>query len=459
MKNAKNLKILFIAHSAETAGAEKHLLELVRGLQKRKVICKIILPGQGPLEDELKKSKINYTIVRFGWWTDEIGKSSKNKDNYQVNLEAIFLIINHIEQFMPHIVFTNTLVIPWGAVAALISQRKHIWAIHEFADKEQRLKFNFDYQPSIKIVDFLSDAIIVDSLTVKNHYKKYITPSKINHFYDHVTISKDFATKPVYFHSKNSLKALIIGRIINSKGQFDAVKAVHKLISQGKSIELCIIGPTGSKRYLNEIKDYVKKNNLSRQIHLHDYTPTPLTAIHQADIVLLCSNKEALSRVVIESMFLKKAIIATNTGGTTEQIVDGKTGLLYKPGNIEALTEKIAYLLNNPNIVTRLGQNAYDFSKKTYSEKNHIDSVIKLFSQVIKKSSRYKNLQTLFHAVKRYMVLENINLQTIDQLQNENQYLRESLDTIQSSKFYKWWQKYCEIRDSLFRSSKLKIKK
>jgi len=121
-----------------------------------------------------------------------------------------------------------------------------------------------------------------------------------------VTISKDFDSKPVYFHNTNSLKILIIGRVIDSKGQFDAVKAIHKLVSQDESVELCIIGPTGNKRYLNEIKRYVKRNNLQRQIHFFDYTRSPLTAIHQADVVLLCSNKEAISRVVIEGMLLKK---------------------------------------------------------------------------------------------------------------------------------------------------------
>jgi len=139
----------------------------------------------GPFEDELKKSRISYTIVHFSWWTTEVAKRSRIKNNYQINFEAISSILNHIEQFAPHIVFTNTIVVPWGAVAALLSQRKHIWAIHEFADRQQGLAFDLDYKPSIKIVDFLSDAIIVDSLAIKNHYEKYITPSKIYHFYEH----------------------------------------------------------------------------------------------------------------------------------------------------------------------------------------------------------------------------------------------------------------------------------
>ena len=51
----KELLISFISHSAGMDGAERSLLDLIAGLKSRGVLCHVVIPGQGPMEDELKK--------------------------------------------------------------------------------------------------------------------------------------------------------------------------------------------------------------------------------------------------------------------------------------------------------------------------------------------------------------------------------------------------------------------
>jgi len=62
------MKVCFISHSSRKGGAEKALLELVDALKKFDVEPYIVLPGQGPLIDELKQKGVAYWILPYRWW-------------------------------------------------------------------------------------------------------------------------------------------------------------------------------------------------------------------------------------------------------------------------------------------------------------------------------------------------------------------------------------------------------
>jgi glycosyltransferase involved in cell wall biosynthesis len=53
-----------------------------------------------------------------------------------------------------------------------------------------------------------------------------------------------------------------------------------------------------------------------------------------------------------------KPVIGAEIGGIPELVIDGKTGLLFEPGNAAHLCEKMQYLWNNENIVGDLGKSA-----------------------------------------------------------------------------------------------------
>ena len=59
------MKVCFISHSSMKGGAEKALLELVDALKKFDVKPYIVLPGQGPLIDELKHRRVAYCILPY----------------------------------------------------------------------------------------------------------------------------------------------------------------------------------------------------------------------------------------------------------------------------------------------------------------------------------------------------------------------------------------------------------
>jgi L-malate glycosyltransferase len=98
---------------------------------------------------------------------------------------------------------------------------------------------------------------------------------------------------------------------------------------------------------------------------------------------VLPSLQEACSLACAESMAQQKAAIGTTIGGIVEQIADGKTGFLIPPKDVDALAEKIQYLIDRPELVAEFARNG----RQRYEEYFALDRMLikteNLYSQLL----------------------------------------------------------------------------
>jgi glycosyltransferase involved in cell wall biosynthesis len=76
-----------------------------------------------------------------------------------------------------------------------------------------------------------------------------------------------------------------------------------------------------------------------------------------ADLFILPSLTEGKPVVIYEAMSSECAVIATNVGGIPDQVKDNHTGLLFEPEDMDALANKIKYLLDNEDVMKKMGEN------------------------------------------------------------------------------------------------------
>jgi N-acetyl-alpha-D-glucosaminyl L-malate synthase BshA len=67
-----------------------------------------------------------------------------------------------------------------------------------------------------------------------------------------------------------------------------------------------------------------------------------------ADLMLMPSEMESFGLAALEAMACRVPAIATRVGGVPELIEDGKNGLLFEPGDVDAMAEAAIALLNDP---------------------------------------------------------------------------------------------------------------
>ena len=94
---------------------------------------------------------------------------------------------------------------------------------------------------------------------------------------------------------------------------------------------------------------------------------------NQADICVFPSIwPEPFGLVAVEAMAAGRPVIASNTGGLKQIVVNGETGFLVRPGDAGDLAEKIEILLDNSKLRNRMGQKARERAQEKYDWSNII---------------------------------------------------------------------------------------
>ncbi|MFH0973050.1 MAG: glycosyltransferase family 4 protein [Patescibacteria group bacterium] len=84
---------------------------------------------------------------------------------------------------------------------------------------------------------------------------------------------------------------------------------------------------------------------------------------------------------ILESFALGKSVIASKIGGIPELIKHSETGLLFEPGNAKDLANKIECLLNRPDKIIKMGQNALKIVREKFNADEHYKKLIKIYVQ------------------------------------------------------------------------------
>lgn len=100
-----------------------------------------------------------------------------------------------------------------------------------------------------------------------------------------------------------------------------------------------------------------------------------------ADIILQNSIREGFGLVVAEALWKKNPVIARNSGGIPLQVIDGKTGFLFK--NKKEAVEKILYLISHPEKKKEMGKNAKNHIKKNFLVTRLLKDYLLLFSELL----------------------------------------------------------------------------
>jgi glycosyltransferase involved in cell wall biosynthesis len=131
-----------------------------------------------------------------------------------------------------------------------------------------------------------------------------------------------------------------VGRLVKRKGYEYAIRAVSHLVKKGHWIKYLIIGEGPEERALQNLSKELK---IEENIIFLGYVPEEVKYryLSQSDIYLLPSLHEGFGVCLLEAMYCGLPIVATNNGGQTDFLVDGKNALLVPIKNWQILAEKI----------------------------------------------------------------------------------------------------------------------
>ena len=337
-----NLKVLQVIPKLGYGGAETGCYDIAHYLSENNCESFIVTSG-GELLKFVDKKKVK--IIR-------LPVNSKNPLLILINSIALvgIILFNNIS-----IVHARSRAPAWSCwLATKITGRKFVTTFHG------TYNFNNRFKKVYNSVMVRSNLIIAGSnfifSHIKENYLKYLNDKKkLLVIFRGINVDYFDSTTKVYNDEKKLLNKweikkdkkilLLPGRLTSWKGQEVFIEAINLVnIELGYEAFYAVVlgSDQGRDLYKKKLIRLAEQYRMTKQIRFIDHCSDMALAYKISDIVVSASiEPEAFGRVAVEAQSMEKPIIANNTGGSNETIIDEKTGFLFESGNAKSLSQKI----------------------------------------------------------------------------------------------------------------------
>jgi len=392
VRKAVALSVCFFSHSPHMGGAERSLLQLVKELVADSgVVCSVVLPGPGALSDALEKAGAACIHQEYGWWgvlpPEEPGPEATRRLEADLG-KVLQTILPAVAEINPDLCWTQTMVIPWGAVVAALLGRAHVWSVCEYGELDHGIRF---FAPFSRILeDILSSSAFIYTCgkILGDTLFPQAGPDRWRPLHRNVEVPEAGSRREPtsVFLRPGAVHLGMFATLHESKGQEDVVRAVAELVAEGRNVELLLAG-YADPAYGPRLEALIAELKIQDHVRLAGFLPDRLEAMRETDVVVVCSRREAFGLVGVEAMKLGKPVVYAAAGGLLEYMVDSRTGISYPPGNATALAEALRQLINHPSEMARLGAEGRTYALSRFNRQSYGGEVYKTLCQVRKESA------------------------------------------------------------------------
>jgi len=185
---------------------------------------------------------------------------------------------------------------------------------------------------------------------------------------------------------------IYIGAVHKIRGCLNAIKAIRYVRMKVPNVKLVLIGEVRDDTYVEGIK-YAKENCYLENIEFTGFVPYKKLAsylkISKVALWIYLPYIQSLRTKGSSKLFLYMGaglpIVASDFLGIRSIIKEAKCGLLVNPLNIEEIAEAIIFLLNNPDVAKRLGNNGKRAFIEKYNWAREEEKIINIYRNTIKK--------------------------------------------------------------------------
>ena len=378
-------KILYLHAGAEMYGADKVLLELIKGLNKDEFEAHVILPNNGVLVGALesvgaKVKVIDYPILRRKFFNPKgileyfgsYNRYSKQIAKYAKE-NGITLIHNNTTAVLEGIYLKSKLKLPL------------VWHVHEIIVKPKAISDFINF-----LMGRYADKIVTVSNAVANHVKgsRFVKGNQVQVIYNGVdnTVYHEMdasAVREQFGIAKDVLVIGMVGRVNAWKGQGDFLEAVTPILQANPKAIAFLAGSAfeGEEWRGEELEKNVSESPVAGQIKRIDYYSKTTELYNMFDIFILPStNPDPLPTVVLEAMACGKPVVGYRHGGVCEMVKEGENGILATPNQPAELSKAIEELVEDPEKRNQFGQASVERQRELFS----LESYIKNFSELYK---------------------------------------------------------------------------
>lgn len=384
------MKILYILDPAIIGGATRAFITFISLLAVQNVTPIVCTAHQTKLNDELSSMGIINFPIRHREMITTCNKSGIKKilwwgrriTPYLIfDLIAILIIHRKVNMNEVDLIHTNSTRSDVGFFLSMLYKKPHVVHIREFGDKDYNCQplnpfWRYYYNK------FSSKFLCVSKAVMEHWIAKGINPIKCKLIYDGIAFG-NITTSPDNTKFDKTLKIVMSGNVLPTKGQHLAIKAIGSLpLDIKKNISLDFIGwfteldkeklilMSSNMNLINPIKFWGARNDVFQLLKNYH-------------VGLMCSKSEGFGLVTAEFMFANLGIIASNSGASPELIEDNICGLNFKVGDYKSLANKIQFYYNNRDIIVKHSNAARKKALKNFKASTNADNIHKVYNELL----------------------------------------------------------------------------
>jgi len=171
----------------------------------------------------------------------------------------------------------------------------------------------------------------------------------------------------------------IVGRLAPVKDHETFLRAAALLVRAMPQAQWVIVGEGPLRDSLERLRRALQLESCVHFMGAHARMEDVYVAL---DVVVVSSRYEGCSNVILEAMAMGKPVIATSVGGNPE-LITPRTGVLVPPGDPQRLAQAMITLLNDPPRARDLGAAARREVEARFSLARMIDATQRCYETLL----------------------------------------------------------------------------
>lgn len=199
---------------------------------------------------------------------------------------------------------------------------------------------------------------------------------------------KKFTFTPRRLHPNRPIRVVTISRLVEKKGVEYGIRAVAKLAKANQNIEYNIVGDGDLREHLERL---IQELNVAGVVKLLGWKQQQeiIEILSNSNVLLAPSvtskhgDQEGIPVALMEVMAMGLPVLSTRHSGIPELIEDGVSGFLVSERDVDALAERLSYLVEHPEIWPAMGQAGHVFVKEHYDINKLNDRLVELYQKLL----------------------------------------------------------------------------
>ncbi|MFC2055594.1 glycosyltransferase family 4 protein [Chloroflexota bacterium] len=341
-------RILFVTHTSNQGGPNYRLLHLLKHLASQQHQLAVAVPNCGPFLETLASIGIPSYRSKAGGFARS----------------AIPWLFSLIHKKDIDLVYGNNFSsgIRNAMIAAKLASRPFIWHINEMLKEK--------HPPTLRVAYFLrfAEVLIADSAASASTVRFHVRDRIVHQIYNGIDLGEYEITPTSRCDARLHVRQLLdvptdqtmitsAGTVCSRKGQLYGVKAAMTILQNYSDVNFAFLGSLDVEpEYANPILENINKTGENKRILFPGFLNDFPSFLMGSDIFLHTALKDPHPIAVLAAMAAELPVVAFAVDGVKEQVIDGGTGYLVPPGNVNGLTECLNKCLGDPTLRQQLGQ-------------------------------------------------------------------------------------------------------